>query len=100
MNILSNILKIDYSLYIINDEKIKKEMINACGIYLNDCSLYNNIILIKYNNSYYLHYLNIGRNTGYIYLYDDFKEKYTEILNYDNNKKYLIKALFKSDNVL
>jgi len=100
MNILSNILKIDYSLYIIYDKKIQQEMINYSvsnnngnssnnNSNNNNGKKLNNIILIKYNDIYYLHYLNIGINTGYIYLYDNINTKYKEILNYDINKKYL-----------
>jgi hypothetical protein len=71
MNILSNILKIDYTLYIINDKKIKQEIINKIfddDVFIKNKLFYNKITIIKYNNIYYLHYLNVS---SFIYLYDN-----------------------------
>jgi len=103
MNILSNILKIDYNKYIINDKSIKLKIID---LYFTDKYYRNNInfelsILIKYNNIYYLQ---MNRNNElknviqYIFSYDtqvkiilEYNNKHLFIYNssdFLNSKKY------------
>ena len=91
MNILSNILKIDYTKFIIiNDEKIQKEIFEARARFdgVSKNYFYNETTIIKYNNIYYLYYLSDDNNKIHINFYDNNKN-YDILLTYNYNKKYL-----------
>ena len=99
MNILSNILKIDYSLYIIHDKTIKTNIIEKflCFLYdyghnygLNYKNKYINddlITIIKYNNIYYFNYYYETKQLSTINKFID-NEEFSILIYY--NTQYLI----------
>lgn len=83
MNILYNILKIDsYEQYIIDDKSIKQNIINLC-ISDTNLYLYDILILIKYNNIFYLQIKTIRSDIYFITSYDTKSEL---LIIYDDKK--------------
>jgi len=83
MNILSNILKIDYSLYIINDITIIQDIITKL---LNFIIFEHKNIksIIKYDNIYYLEYFSEQTGISFIIRSND-TIIYKTLISYKNN---------------